>query len=360
MARSIYGVGQREPEFSDRGDTASAHFKDDEVRPEIAWRVELLESQACWYDLVFNPPVPAKAVQVVAESVTTLYEKAANAPVDIAGQSSLCLFGFWAARTKVRFCMSKSPYFALIGDEFIFYVELGADRVRKKLATTFVDVHTGWPVKPQIELDERFITISLPDEEPETVSIYDFLRKCGLELGISTNIYATQYLNAGQYRWQEAVDRNLTEMLYQVSNESCDFFFFCNLFKVTLVHLDAQSSQEIDALRPAWPLEINNSQSVSASAAYYGHAYRYTQDERGRLIERALSAYFQLPSHVLSLPGEIPFNDMNGQIFSIQVLLDIENPHEIYRFGSFDVPAADKHMFTCRIMNGEAELAVLE
>lgn len=357
MARGIYDLERKEPVYYEGDDALSGA---EGGLPEVAWRVELMNSQACWYDLVMNPPAMSRGSQPFSDELRGLQaqvvERSANQP----GQ---CLIGFWAARTKVRFCTSKPPRYALLGGELIFYVELGSQGVRKKMATTFVDVQTGRPVRPHVEVDERFITINLPDEEPETVSIYDFLRKCGLEVGISTDVYAVAATRTPLACWLNGVNRNLTEMLYRVSNDEHDFFFFCNLFKVTPVRLDSGTQEDVSREPVTWGMLSGGSIAGGAQAS----KYEVSTAERTHMIERALRTYFQTRTPVLigsASEDEERFTGWagaaKGQVFSVQVLIEQSNPHELYRFASQDVPAADKHMFTCRIEQENIEVDVLK
>lgn len=412
MARGVYDLGRREPALSDEAPQVPLTLAGEPV-----WRAELLQSQAFWYDLAFNPLDGSGSRQLYDAQVSALQAL----QDELAADSELCCIGFWAARAHVRFCLRKKPHYSLVGGEFVFYVELGRSRIRRKLSTTFVDVGTGMPVKPRIELNEREITIYLSDDEPETVSIYDFLRKCGLELGIGTQIYGVKPVHDLLACWRNGADSRLSEMLYRVSNEEHDFFFFCNLFRVTSVEqpddgVKAGQPRRVDGVRrpesappryadhtaaPAggssfaalgstlWatkpePIETwaQDSSAEEEALGSGGISMRgMDASEQGNLVAQALCTYFQIATPALEDEanearepvddGQNRWDAMYGrrretlrhrsgdspsQACAVQVLLRLENPHELYRFGSETVAAADKHLFTCYIHGDQAEL----
>lgn len=353
MAHGIYGVGDKETgsRSSERGDFGG----DDLSHLEVALRLELMESQACWYELLLHPP-DWDAKQAVIDRLRFL-QASANNPVERGSHLLVC---FWAARPKVRFCMSKKPYFGMFSKDFIFYVEQGSQRTRKKLSTTFVDGQTGKAIQPHIELSEGFITISSPHEEPEKVSIHEFLRKCGIELGIGTDIYAVECTSTPLAYWLSGSDRHLAQMLYHVPSDAYDFFLYCNVFKVTLMQMQLRSRLNTVTGNGVWELLDNSVQPHKNGQN--GH-YSFLPFEKELLIEKTLNAYFELPTSRfpdMRLPKTASVPSNSRPQYSVQVLMELGSPHELYRFGSMQRQALDKHIFSCQINGDELNLSILE
>lgn len=339
MTHGTYDVIRNNVAASTRQQRSDDHRND----AKLALRLELLESHACWYELLFNSSERA-ARQAVIDQLRTMQAKAASTSAARQhGESDYCILCFLGARTRTRFSTSKPSHFSVFGNDFVFYVETGKNKVRKKLSTTFVDSHSGNAVRPAIDLDENFITIAFSGEEPERVNVYDFLRKCGLELQINTTLYAVECVSHPTERWLEGADRSLTQMLYDVSNEEHDYFFYSNLFKVTLMQLE-QHAYSAGGV-PDFPGRIEST---------------LTTQERGDLIEKAFNTYFQFPEPYLQDIQRANFSQPHVTSHNVQVLMELTNPHELYRFGSDQVQPADKHMFSCEILGDDVKVSVLE
>jgi hypothetical protein len=336
MAHGIYDVIRN-------GAHASKQHPQYNDETKLALRLELLESQACWYELLFSTS-EREARLMLIDQLRAMQAKTTAMPMARQhGDSDYCLLSFLGARTRTRFCTDKPPKFSLFGNDFIFYVEVGKNRVRKKLTTTFIDSRSGNAVRPSIQIDENFITIAFSAEEQERVSIHDFLRKSGLELQINTTLYTIEYCTHPTERWLEGADRNLTQMLYDVSNEEHDFFFYSNLFKTTLLQLE-QHAYTAGGM-PDFPGRMESTM---------------TRPERGEVIEKAMMAYFQLPKPYLQDIQRGNILRENERNCTVQVLMELNNPHELYRFGSAQVEAKDKHMFSCEVQGQEVHLSVLD
>lgn len=309
----------------------------------LALRLELIESLACWYELLLNSS-EKDARHTLIDQLRAMQAKVNATPMAKQhGHSDFCMVSFLGTRQKIRFCIDKPVKFSMFGKDFIFYVELGRDRVRKKITTTFIDSQTGNAIRPEVELEESFITISFSEDDRERVCIYDFLRKCGLELQVPTHIYSVEYNAYPVERWLEAADRKLTQMLYKVSNEENDFFFYNNLFKVTLINQD------------------QHAYTTGGVPDFPGRSeYAMSLNERGEAIERALNAYFHLPQSNLQAIHKAQLDRGTSPIYTVQMLMELNHSHELYRFASEEVPASDKHMFSCEIEGDEVRLTALE
>lgn len=345
MAHGIYGVGDLK-----KYEVAGSEHED-LSHLEVALRLELIESQACWYELLLHPP-DWDAKQAVIDRLRFVQASASHS-VEEGQQLLVC---FWAARQKLRFCMSKKPYFSMFTKDFVFYVELGSQKTRKKLSTTFVDGQTGEAIQPHIELSEEFITISSPHEEPEKVSVHDFLRKCGIELGIDADVHAVECTSTPLTYWLSGADRHLSQMLYHVPSDHYDFFLYCNVFKVTQMQMELRSQLNTVTGNGVWELLDDATQAENRH-------YRFLPFEKELLVEKTLRAYFELPESQfpdMRLPkaASVPANSRPQ--YSVQVLMELDSPHELYRFGSAQRLAVDKHIFSCQIYGDELSLSVLE
>lgn len=350
MAHGIYGVGDKGADLKRFEMTESSY--EDLSHLEVALRLELIESQACWYELLLHPP-DWDAKQAVIDRLRFV-QASASQSIEEGQQLLVC---FWAARQKLRFCMSKKPYFSMFTKDFVFYVELGSQKTRKKLSTTFVDGQTGETIQPHIELSEEFITISSPNEEPERVSVHEFLRKCGIELGIGADVHAVECTSTPLAYWLSGADRHLSQMLYHVPSDHYDFFLYCNVFKVTLMQMQLRSRLNTVTGNGAWELLDD------ATQAEKNGSYRFLPFEKELLVEKTLRAYFELPESQfpdMRLPKVATMPTNSRPQYSVQVLMELDSPHELYRFGSAQRLAVDKHIFSCQICGDELNLSVLE
>ena len=330
MTSGTYGLGRREPVYESFNETSHVTHS----RTELSWQADLFQSQSCWYDLLMNPEPNWDGLASIDEQLMQMQDQAR-------GRSDLCFIAFWVARPKVRFSLSKLPRYALMSNELVFYVEVAGDKEKKKLSTAFIDVQSRLSVKPHVEVNDRFITIYLPDAAPETVPIYDFLDNCGLDLRINSEIYAIAYTTEPLQNWMRCADRELTELLYNVPNEEHDFFFFCNQFQIT---------------EPEMPAGLI---SKTAGLETSGRRPLISADSKGLMLERALQTYFQTPQLSSYRPGveAQALGTIPPQYrYIIDVIIDLGKPGALYRFSSTQVEASDKHIFTCEIDGDDVSL----
>lgn len=347
MTSGSYGLGRREPNLQ------SQH--EEQVAPgrlTFAWQADLFQSQCCWYDLLMDSPVAAgDSLDMLEEQLRQMLDLARS-------RSDLCFIIFWAARPKLRFNLDKQPRYALMSNELVFYVDIVGQQEKMKLSTAFIDIQSRQSVKPHVEVNERFITIYLPDQAPETVSVYDFLDNCGLDLNISSEIYALSSTTDPVRHWLGCADRELSEMLYKVPNEDHDFFFFCNLFQLT--QKDENSNAPIAATQEdeAKPWLATNI-PTNSGAAFAGKRLSISSQDKAFLLETALRHYFQTPQgfsnrypeELQTLESAVPSHH-----YMLDITMDLGKPIPLYRFSSLAVEAADKHKFSCEINGQEIQL----
>ena len=321
MTRGIFDFLQREP-------TYTGADKD--------WYVELSQSTCFWYDLLLDPPEGFDTKQQITD-----YLKQLQSTVE--SQLDKRFIYFLTARKKLRFCVSKKPRYSFFGNDLFFYVEMGRERIRRKVTTKIFDTQTRQPIKPPVEVSERFITFHYTPNRKVSMSIHDFLQISGIEVGVNTEVHYIGYTKNPSERPINRVHRGLSDMLYQVSNEEYDFFVFYNLFKVLSI-----------GINPTAPINfcVANSMIDEIKA-----------DEEGRIIEKALIKYFGTETQELNkrneeseLENSLERLAAKNNINSVAIHIEMEEPSELHRFFSRSVKPSDKHVFTCRIGNSGVEI----
>ena len=321
MTRGIFDFLQREP-------TYTGADKD--------WYVELSQSTCFWYDLLLDPPEGFDTKQQITD-----YLKQLQSTVE--SQLDKRFIYFLTARKKLRFCVSKKPRYSFFGNDLFFYVEMGRERIRRKVTTKIFDTQTRQPIKPPVEVSERFITFHYTPNRKVSMSIHDFLQISGIEVGVNTEVHYVGYTKNPSERPINRVHRGLSDMLYQVSNEEYDFFVFYNLFKVLSI-----------GINPTAPINfcVANSMIDEIKA-----------DEEGRIIEKALIKYFGTETQELNkrneeseLENSLERLAAKNNINSVAIHIEMEEPSELHRFFSRSVKPSDKHVFTCRIGNSGVEI----
>ena len=300
------------------------------------WHVELCNSTYFWYDLLLHPLEGFDTKQQITD-----YLKRLQAMVET--QLDKRFIYFLAARKKLRFCVTKKPRYSLFGSHLVLYVEIGRERIRRKVTTRIFDAQTQQPIKPPVELSDRFITFYYTPNHKESWSIHDFLKSSDIELGINMEVHYVGYTKNPSERPINGSHRGLSDMLYRVSNEEHDFFIFYNLFKVSSFRVDPNS---------AINFIIANSMIDEIKV-----------DEEGRIIEKALIKYFGAETQEINkekeqaeLENSLERLAAKNNINSVAIHIEMDKPSELYRFCSRSVEPSDKHFFTCRIGNNGVEI----
>jgi hypothetical protein len=312
MTRGIFDFLQREPSYT---------------RSDKDWYIGLTQSTCFWYDLISNPPEDCDTKQRVTD-----YLKHLQAEVE--SQLDKRFIYFLAARKRIRFCVSKKPRYSLFGNKLIFYIEVGRERVQRKVVVKMPD-------RLPVEVSDRFITFGCTENRKFSMPIHDFLQDARIETGINTEIH---YIGYTKEPWKRPIDgnhRGLSDMLYRVSNEDYDFFVFYNLFKVLSIGTDL-------------PINFCLANSMIDEVKV---------DEEGRIIEKALIKYFNTEVQKVNKKSEegefensLKRLDKRNNIKSIVIHIEMNEPRELYRFFSQNVKPSDKHIFTCRIGNDGVEI----
>lgn len=321
MTRGMFDFLQREPSYTDSD-------KD--------WYVELSQSTCFWYDLLLHPPEGFDTKQQITDYLKQLQ-------VTVESQLDKRFIYFLAARKKLRFCVSKKPRYSFFGNDLVFYVETGRERIRKKVTTRIFDAQTRQPIKPPVEVSDRFITFHYTPNDKVSMSIHDFLQSSGIEVGINTEIHYVGYTKNPSERPINGAHRGLSDMLYRVSNEEHDFFVFYNLFKVLSIGMNQNA-----------PINFCVANSMIDEIKV---------DEEGRIIEKALIKYFSTEAQEINkeneeaeLENSLEQLAAKNNINSVAIHIEMDEPSELHRFFSRSVKPSDKHVFTCRIGNDGVEI----
>lgn len=300
------------------------------------WYVELIHSKCFWYDLLINPPEGFDTKQQITDYLKQLQSIVKN-------QLDKRFIYFLAARRKVRFCASKKPRYSFFGNNLVLYVEMGRERIRRKITTKIFDAQTRQPIKPPVEISDRLITFHYAPNHKVSMSIHDFLQNSEIDVGINTEIHYIGYTKNPSERPINGAHRGLSDMLYRVSNEEFDFFVFYNLFKVFSI-----------GINPTAPINFCVANSM---------VNEIKVDEEGRIIEKALIKYFGTKTQELNqkneeseLENSLERLASKNNINSVAIHIEIDEPSELYRFFSRSVKPSDRHVFTCRIKNSGVEI----
>lgn len=300
------------------------------------WYVELSHSTCFWYDLLLHPPEGFDTKKQITDYLKNLKSM-------VESQQDKRFIYFLAARKKIRFCVSKKPSYSWFGDELIFYVEMGRQKIKRKLTTRILDAATHQAIKPPVEVSDRFITFYFSPENKVSLPIHDFLQSSGIELGINMEVHYIGYTKNPSGRPINGAHRGLSDMLYRISNEEHDFFVFYNIFKVLSISSGKSS-----------PINFCVANSMIDEIKV---------DEEGRLIEAALIKYFGTETQEANKKNEeaelentLERLATKNKINSVAVKFEMNEPSELYRLFSRSVKASDKHVFTCRIGSNGVEI----
>lgn len=306
------------------------------IESEKDWYIALDRSDCFWYELIVNPPDEFDTKKYALD-----YLKELQGAVET--QLDKRFIYFLAARKKVRFSKAKKPKYSFFGSRLTLYVELGRERKLKKITTQVLDMQTGKPIKPAIEINDRFITFIFTPQSKVSIAVHDFLRNNAIELGISTEVHYVGYTKNPSERPINRAHRGLADTLYRVSNEEHDFFVYYNLFKV---------------------LSVASNQNAAVNFCLANSMIDEVKvDEEGRIIEKALIRYFQTESQEVNRQSEEKELENSliklaakHKIKSLSVHIEMDTPNEYYRFFSRSIDPSDKHIFTCQLSGNSVEI----
>lgn len=243
---------------------------------------------------------------------------------------------FLGSRKKVRFSLKKGVYYSPLKDNFIFYLEIGNEKILKKVKINkfaFNDENSQI-IKVNITPDGKYITFFFSKEKPNMCYIHDFLFIFGIQLGINTEIHYIGSTDNPEIRPFNLEHRGLSAMLHHYPSNEYDHFIFYNLFKVCSISKDKVQPFKF-FIANSYMNEINK------------------RDE-GKIIELVFIYYFgtkiqaenkvkehgELKNKLLKLLNE-------NNIASVIINYEIKEMDECYHFYSCQIPPSKQHIFIC-------------
>lgn len=304
------------------------------------WRVGLLHSKAFWFDLLVNPP---EGFDVQRQATAFLY----NHREAVRNSADKRFVYFVASRQRIRFCCRRPPKRPLSRKYLLIHLEVGRATELKQLRLEIPKDAWQFPL-PTFSKDGRFIQIEgEEDQQAIAVPVHDFLILHEVNLGIDTEVLYVGSTDDPATRPLKRDNRGYGDSVYSLSPEETDVFVFYNIFKVVSV---AENSD--------YKLNFMIANSVIDEIQ---------RVEEGELLEHGLIHYFGTKSqerNKISEYGKL----RNGlkkllarhKISAITFDIEMEEPHEFYRFFSRNLSARDRHYFALRIEHDQVIIAAPE
>ncbi len=302
---------------------------------EKQWYVELQQSSRYWYELIINDskeyPFRKNIFQELKELKNLVKE-----------QLDKRFIYFITTRQKIRFSKTKKPRYAWFGNKLYVYLEIGANKKKKRIAVEVFDEKMQ-PVKFNVETTDTIISLIDKTGLKMSFSVHDFLEMNAVDLGITSEVHYVGYTKNPDTRPINGLHAGLTDTLYNTSKEEYDVFVYYNLFKVT-----TQAANKAYGINFVIPNSMTDEVKV---------------DQEGLILEKCLILYFdalnqnrnrekeksELENHLIELANEFKIKRV---IFD----LEMEQPTEYFRFGSSAVETKDRHWFTCEMSESGVEI----
>lgn len=301
------------------------------------WYVELSRADIYWYELIVNPPEELDTRKIIVDQLKSL-KKAVEESLEKRFIYFIC------SRTKVRFDISKKHKYGWLDGKFHFHLLIGRDKKRMSVNTVFRDAKTGNIVRPEIEISEKFITITDMYGNLTTMTIHDFLMVSGIDIGISTVVQYVGYTKNPDTRPTNGVHGGLNEVIYKLSNEENDIFIMFNIFKVIVNAIN--SSNMMNFIIPNSMID------------------EIKTDMEGQILEKCFIFYFDSSNQTknkenekIELIGNLNKLAVDNKINSIKFHYEIDNDSEYWCLQSSNAEPNQRHVFTVKMMSGEMILS---
>jgi len=302
------------------------------------WYVELLNSTCFWFDLLIDPPQGFDANAMARQYLNDLRDI-------VRRDLDKHFVYFLVSRQRVRFSTKREPRYSLFGGKLILYVEIGRLREERRCVISLRDLITDKPIRPTVKVTDRIITFHFGESEICSIPIYDFLNKCGVDTGISSEVHYVGYTSNPAERAIDREHRGFGDMLHWTSreDEAYDYFVFYNLFKVTSVAFNQAA---------ALNFVLSNAMIDEVGAK-----------SEGRILEKILIKYFGSKTQEWNKQNES--GELNNslqkmakekRINSVTIDLQMAEFSELFRFFSRSVKPMDRHHFTCQMGESGAEI----
>lgn len=304
------------------------------------WRVGLLHSKFFWFDLIVNPPEGCDVQRQAAALLDSHREAVRNS-------ADKRFVYFIAARQRVRFCCRRPPKRSLSRKYLVIHLEVGRAKKLKQLRLEIPKEARRFAL-PTLTEDGRFILVEGEEgQQAIALPVHDFLILHDVNLGIDTEVLYVGSTDDPATRPLSRDHRGYGDSVYPLSPEETDVFVFYNIFNVVSV---AENSDFMLNFMIANSL-IDEVQRV----------------EEGELLEHGLIHYFGTKSQECNKIAEYG-RLRNGlkklldrhKISAITFDIEMEEPHEFYRFFSRQVSARDRHHFALRVEHDQVIIAAPE
>jgi hypothetical protein len=301
------------------------------------WRAGLLHSKAFWFDLIVNPPEGCD----VQSQATAFLNNHREAVRNSADQRFVY---FIASRQRIRFCCRRPPKRSLSRKYLLIHLEVGREKKLKQLRLEIPKDSRQFTL-PTFSEDGRFILIEGEEgQQAIALPVHDFLILHEVNLGIDTEVLYVGSTDDPATRPLKRDHRGYGDSVYPLSPEETDVFVFYNIFKVVSV---AENSD--------FMLNFMIANSVIDEVQ---------RVEEGELLEHGLIHYFGTKSQERNKVSEYGRlrNDLKkllarNKISAITFNIEMEEPHEFYRFFSRNISARDRHYFALRIEHDQVIIA---
>jgi hypothetical protein len=295
---------------------------------EKLWRVDLLDSQMIWYELVLrnlHPEVDSRtAMKGVIRQLKRKHEDYFNRR----------FVYFICSREKVRFSVQRQARFSFLRRKLVIHLEIGSERRLKRCVVPAALLRRisgiGRSVLPQVENSDIAITCTYPGGQKVTTSIHDFLLDAGINLGINTCIHYVGMTKNPDTRPLLRKHDGRTRTLALTRDASRDIFFFYNTFAVRCLASD-----------PHIVYWLSNAMTDEVDI-----------QTEGLLLEKLLIGYFKpdcqgnLQSECTQLQNLFWKLADSRKITRMSVDLEVLDTSEYYTFYSSQAPPSSAHVFS--------------
>ncbi len=316
-------------------------FIDNDIykQSEKEWIVELERYHKYWYDLVVNPSEVADYFDT--RKLIVDYLRRIKKQVEKNLEKRFVYF--ICSRTKIRFNISKKPFYNPITKTVKIHVLIGKDEERKTISCKFFDFHENKFLRPKIELTDKYITFTDSRGDITTASIHDFLEEANISLGIDSKVEYVGYTKNPHTRPTNGAHTGLSDVLYKIADENRDSLIYFNVFKVITRAISSDSMLNF-TIANAMTDEVN-------------------VELEGKLIEKCFIFYFDSINQsrnknkeLLELKKSLHKISAENKINSIHVCYEFEEPNEYGLFSSSKVPPQLGHIFTVKKTEEDVEI----
>ena len=309
------------------------------IEADKNWTVELQRYHKYWYDLVVSP----NKVADYFNSRKLIVQYLKDVKKEVESNLEKRFVYFICSRERVRFNTKKKPFFNPFTKKVTIHILIGKEERKKKIYCQFFDVGLQRFSKPEINLTDKYITITDSNGDLTTASIHDFLDEAGINLGIPSNVEYVGYTENPHKRPTNGSHTGLSDTLYKVSNESFDTLIYFNVFKV--ITKAVHKSFNLNFVLP-------NAMTDDIGA-----------ETEGKVIEKCFIFYFDAinqsrnkKSELAELKNSLAEMAKEKKISSITFYYEFEEVNDYAVFSSSLVKPNYCHRYSVSLENGNVEI----